>query len=265
MLRFSRNAIGSGLVLAAVVFFLCSAISGAYAHELWVSASEPQDGLFKAAIGYGHAFPDLEPIPADRIHIFEPLRLVTPDGMIKLDQVGENYAYQKKVNLNKGSYLVLGFYKPTFWSQGSHGWAQKDRIQRPDAIYVEEAIMCAKTIVNVRGAVDDVLITKPTGQRLEIVPLINPNKVKVEEKFPMQVLYDGKPAKTIDVEATFAGFSDKGYKAFQGKTDLKGLIDFIPLRHGYWVVKAKYTFEHPDKARADEVVLLSTLTFNING
>jgi hypothetical protein len=112
---------------------------------------------------------------------------------------------------------------------------------------------------------DDGLITKPVGQRLEIVPLINPAKVKVQDKFPMQVLCDGKPANAINVEATFAGFSDRDYKAFQGKTNMKGLIDFIPLKHGYWVAQAKQTFEHPDKIRADEVVLVSTLTFKIKG
>lgn len=266
MFRFSRNDVGPGLVSAVVlVSFLFSAIPGAYAHEFWVNASEPRDGLFRADIGYSHAFPIPEPIAADRIHIFEPLELVTRDGRIKLEQVGENYAFQKKVNLKKGSYIVIGYYRPTFWSNGPEGWTQQDRTQRPDAIYVEEAIMCAKTVVNVQGATDDGPIAEPVGQRLEIIPLINPAKVKVEEKVPMQVLCDGKPAKAINVEATFAGFSDNDYKAFQGKTNIKGLIDFIPLKHGYWVIQAKHTFEHPDKNRADEVVLVSTLTFKING
>jgi uncharacterized GH25 family protein len=248
------------------IFVLCLSMSpSVYAHELWINAAAPKDGLFRADIGYGHTFPKPEPIAADRIHIFEPLQLVTPEGVTTLDQEGENYAYQKKENLKKGSYMVIGFYKPTFWSNGPDGWAQTDRSQRPDAVYVEEAIMCAKTIVNVQGSTDDNLITKPVGQRLEIVPLVNPTKVKVEEKFPMQVLYDGKPAKAVDIEATFAGFSDKNYNAFQGQTDLNGHVDFIPLKDGYWVVKAKHAFEHPDKAKADEVVLLSTFTFHING
>ena len=266
MFRFSRNGIGFSLVLAVVLAsFLLTAIPGAYAHDFWVIASEPENGIFRADIGYSHDFPNAEPIAADRIHIFEPLQLVTPDGSIKLEQVGENYAYQKKINLKKGSYMVVGFYRPTFWANGPEGWSQQDRIQRPDAAYVEEAIMGAKTIVNVQGATDDGLISKPVGQRLEIVPLANPAKVKVEGKFPMQVLLDGKPAKAINVEATYAGFSDKGYKAFQGKTDMKGLIDVIPLKNGYWVVQAKHTYEHPDKSRADEVSLVSTLTFKIDG
>jgi uncharacterized GH25 family protein len=263
---FSRNGMRSGLVLAVIlVSYLFLALPGAYAHNFWVNASDPENGLFRANIGYSHDFPNAEPIAADRIHIFEPLQLVTPDGAIKLEQVGENYAYQKKISLEKGSYMVIGVYRPTFWANGPEGWSQQDRTQRPDAAYVEEAIMGAKTIVNVQGATDDGLISKPVGQRLEIVPLANPAKVKVEGKFPMQVLLDGKPAKAIEVEATFAGFSDNDYKAFQGKTDIKGLIDVIPLKKGYWVVQAKHTYEHPDKSRADEVSLVSTLTFKIDG
>ncbi len=190
---------------------------------------------------------------------------MTSNDIITLDQVGENYAYQKKLHLQKGSYMILGFCQPSFWSKGPGGWAQKDRIQRPDATLAREAILCAKTIFNIQGGEDDDFITKPTGQKLEIVPMISPGKVKVGNKFPVKVLYDGEPVKTINVEATFAGFSDKNYKAFQGRTDLKGRIDIIPLKSGYWVVKVKHVIEHSNKKRADEFVLVSTLTFKING
>ncbi len=37
-------------------------------------------------------------------------------------------------------------------------------------------------------------------------------------------------AVTLSVTATFAGFSDQNYQAFQGKTNLKGEIDIIPLK-----------------------------------
>ena len=36
-----------------------------------------------------------------------------------MTQKGENYAYESKKALKKGSYLVLGDYKPTFWSNCS--------------------------------------------------------------------------------------------------------------------------------------------------
>jgi len=265
MFRFTRKTTSVGLITVGIaIMLLLSAVPGAVAHELWVNALGQQGELFRADIGYGHSFPDAEPIAADRVHIFRPLQLVTPEGKVTLDQVGENYAYQKKIVLKKGSYLVLGFYRPTFWSKGPEGWKQTDRIQRPDATYVEEAIMCAKTICNIQGAAADDLITKPSGQRLEIVPKSNPSAVGKNEKLIVQVLCDGKPVKGTDVEAILAGSSDNKNKAFTGKTDDQGIVAIPPLQPGYWQLKAKHAYDHPDQKRADEVVVVATLTFRID-
>jgi len=247
--------------LTAAIYF--SAVPGALAHDFWVNAVGQDDGVFRADIGYGHAFPKAEAIAGDRAHIFAPLRLVTPEGAVTLDQAGENYAYQKKVSLQKGSYAVIGDYRPTFWSNGPQGWAQKDRTQRPDAVYVEEAIMCAKTIFDVEGAADDDVITKPVGQRIEIVPMTSPAQAKAGEKLFVKVWCDGQPARAVQVEATFDGFPDQKNKAFKGETDAEGVVAIFPLTPGYWLVKAKHAYEHSDKKKADEVVLVATLTFRI--
>lgn len=251
-------------IISILSLILLTLLPQAFAHELWVNALPPENGLIRADLGYSHDFPKAEPIAEDRLHIFKPLVLVTPEGQMDMVQSGENYAYQKKRDLKEETCMVLGFYQPTFWSKGASGWAQTDRIQRPDADYVEEAVMYGKTIVNIKGSTDDALIKKPVGMRLEIIPLVNPATVKAGETFPMKILCDGKPARMLPVEGCFAGFSDKGYMAFYGKTDAKGLIEFIPLKPGYWVVKVKQTLEHEDKKRADEVVLSSALTFTIS-
>ena len=251
------------IAAASLVFSFLSAAPSAFAHDFWVNAARPENGVLKAEIGYGHGFPKPETIAEERVHLFDSLYLATPEEKVKLVQSGENYAYEGKKELTKGSYMVLGYYHPTFWSNGDDGWAQKDRHQRPDAKYCEEVSMFAKTILNIDGSDDDSFITKPTGQRLEIVPLMNPAKVKAGEKFTVQILVDGKPLKTAKLEATFGGFSDKDFKAFSGRADLQGIIDIIPLKAGYWFAKVSHAFEHEDKTRADEVVLVSTLTFHI--
>ncbi len=248
----------------AVAAFSLSALPAAQAHDFWVNAAEPVGGIVKAEIGYGHDFPKAEPIPEDRVHLFDALQLVTPKGAMKLDQVGENYAFQGRADLQRGSYLVLGTYFPTFWSKGEGGWSQTNRLQRPDATYCEEVLMFAKTVLNVDGGRDDAFISKPAGQGLEIVPLVNPAKVRTGEKFPVQIFYKGKPAKTVKVEAVFAGFSDKEYKAFQGRTDLEGKIDIIPLKAGQWFAEVEYSEPHPDKTKADDLIYLSTLSFRID-
>ncbi len=123
--------------------------------------------------------------------------------------------------------------------------------------------MCAKTIFDVEGAADDDVITKPVGQRIEIVPMTSPAQAKAGEKLFVKVWCDGQPARAVQVEATFDGFPDQKNKAFKGETDAEGVVAIFPLTPGYWLVKAKHAYEHPDKKKADEVVLVATLTFRI--
>lgn len=253
------------ITLYTMILFPAWSITGAHAHEYWVRAFEPQNGLVKAHIGYGHTFPQCDPISQDRLHLFAPLCLVTPDGIVSMDQAGENHAYRKIIALKKGAYMVVGSCRPSFWSKGPGGWKEKDRLQRPDATHVREAIKCAKTILNIQGASDLNLLNTPVGQRLEIVPMVNPAVVSVGNRFPVQVLYEGKPVKTACLEATFAGFSNQEYMAFKGNTDLKGRISIIPLKPGLWIAKVRHMVDYPDKRRADKIVMVSTLTFRING
>lgn len=252
------------LALAIAVLPFLMAVPRAQAHDFWINASKPSGGVIKAEMGYGHNFPHPEPIAQDRLKLFDALQLITPDGVVKLDQAGENYAFQGKCDLKDGSAMVVGTYLPTFWSKGEGGWSQTDRTQRPDATYCEEVSMHAKTIVGIGGGAED-FVTRPVGQDLEIVPLANPAKVRAGEKFPVQILFDGKPVKTAEVVATFSGFSDREYKAFQGRTDLEGRIDIIPLKAGYWFAKVEHCLDHPDKAKADERIYIATLSFHIDG
>ena len=264
-------------VLAAVAFVAVSFGVSAEAHEFWVNA-EYKDGLLKAVLGYGHEFPDPEPIPEDRVHLFEvPQSLVTPEGLVALKQTGDDkYRYEAKADLKKGDYLVLGNYKPTFWAKGPEGWKQADKakykeLTKTDATYAEEAAMFAKLVLNVDGADSTNVITKPVGQRLEMVPQVNPATVKPGGRFPVQVLLDGKPAKTAEVKAVYAGFNGGAkdgdpaneYKCFWGRTNLNGIIEIIPVKAGYWNAFVQLTVPYPDKAVADETVLVSRMTFTI--
>ncbi len=258
-----KKAVIRAMVVSTAFSAILSA-GTACAHDFWVNASGPKEGFVAAEIGYGHDFPKPEPIPADRTQLFEGLSLATPGGVVALGRAGENYAYEGKADLKKGSFIVSGVYRPTFWSNGPDGWAQKNRTQRPDATYCEEVTMFAKTILDVDGSREADFISKPVGHRLEIVPMVNPANVKPGEKFPVKVLFEGKPVKTAKVEAVFGGFSNKEYKAFTGRTDLDGVVEIIPLKAGYWFAEAEYSFPHPEKEKADKVLLLATLSFRIN-
>ena len=263
-------------VMVAGALFAAFLGATAEAHEFWVNA-DYKDGLLKADLGYGHEFPDPEVIPDDRTHLFEPLKLITPEGATEMTLAGaNNFNYEVKADLKKGDYLVIGNYKPTFWAKGPEGWKQADKAKykemtKADATYAEEAAMYAKLVMNVDGADGTDLITKPVGQRLELVPQVNPATVKPGQRFPVLVLLDGKPAKTAEVKAVYAGFTGEAkdgdpvneYKCFWGRTGLDGIINIIPVKAGYWNAFVQLSVPYSDTAVADETVLVSRLTFTI--
>ena len=73
------------------------------------------------------------------------------------------------------------------------------------------------------------------------------------------------------MKAVYAGFNGGAkdgdpaneYKCFWGRTDLNGIINIIPAKAGYWNAFVQLTVPYPDKAVADETVLVSRLTFSI--
>ncbi|UOO81048.1 DUF4198 domain-containing protein [Uruburuella testudinis] len=252
---------------------LSAVIGSAHAHEIWVETAHTHGGeILKAELGYGD-FPELTPIPQDRKHIFsQPLQLVTEKGTENLVQKGtHNYQYQSKKPVAEGSFLVLGTYRPTFWSKNSAGWKQQNMVEMPDAEYCEQTRMYAKNIVNVgHESAGKTVITRPAGQGLEIVPLDNPANIRVGEAFPVKVLFNGEPLPGATLTATFDGFSQPDPKvhkveaqAFSDTTLDDGSTQIIPLRQGFWKARVVHKSQFPDQKTCQNLASYATLTFQI--
>lgn len=237
-----------------------SMVSVGFAHDFWVSGSNEKQ--FEADIGYGHDFPHPEEIAAARVVLFSPLSIISKDDKKVLKQEGKNYHYVGD-KLAKGSYILTGEYKPTFWVKDSKGkWSMdKNKKDSEDIKYCEVAQMLAKGIIDIEGANDE-FVTKPINQVLEIIPLDTPSNFKVDKPFKVQVLFEGKPLKTAEVKGTFDGFL-KDKKAFLGTTDLEGKIEILALKPGKWVLSVEHTSPYKDLAVCDENVIVSTLTFDV--
>ena len=56
--------------------------ASAQAHEVWVNAPAKlaSSDTLRADLAYSHDFPHAEKIADDRLHIFAPLQLTSPDG-----------------------------------------------------------------------------------------------------------------------------------------------------------------------------------------
>lgn len=232
-----------------------------FAHDFWVDGYN--SSTFKAIIGYGHEFPHPEKIAKDKIHIFEPLSIIDKDlKSVTLKNEGENYQFISKKSLDDGSYILKSTYKTTYWTKTTDNKWEMGKIKNeiPNAQYCEKVTMFAKSIINIGDDKND-FVSKPIGQRLEIVPSDNPTNFKVGVPFKVQVLLDGKPVKTAKIKGTFDSFAKNQY-AFLGTTDLRGELEVTALRGGKWILMTENT-KKLDEQNCDDEFLSSTLTFQI--
>lgn len=267
MFKYSIKSITWSLTLMSILTM------SAAAHEVWVETGHMHGGdTLQATLGYGD-FPKTAPIPQDRLHIFKkPLQLVGTDGVQNLvPKTGaSNIEFQSQAPLNEGSYLVLAEYSPTFWSENKDGWRQVNLTQMPDAKYCEMTQMFGKNVVNVgHFAVGKEVVSRPVGQKLEIVPLDNPANALVGEPFPMKVLFNGEPLAGATVLATFEGFAPEAKvhklepQAFSDTTLADGTVNLYPLRQGFWKVRVVHKSEYPDQKVCQKLASYATLSFDI--
>ena len=239
---------------------LAALSSHSLAHEFWLFGSSKE--VTSVDIGYADDFPTVEKIPDNRIALFEAPYVINKNGeKLSLKQSGENYHYER-AKLEDGSYLIAGEYKPIFWTKASDGtWHMgKTKEDIKDAKYCKKASMSAKGIIN-KNAKDD-SVTKPSQQRLEIVPLDNPANFKVGVPFKVKVLFEGKPLKEAVVNGTFEGFL-KEKSAFHGETEDDGTTEVLALKPGKWMLEAVYKFAFSDPKICDEEKAKATFAFEI--
>jgi uncharacterized GH25 family protein len=249
--------------MAVLAFVLAPQAS---AHEIWANAENPTAGQpLVAILGYGHDFPNGEEIAAERLPIFFPLEVIDAQGnKLALKAGDKNYISITEEPVKEGTYLLTTGYKPTYWSYTPEGSAMKAKNETPGATSCEQYSRSAKGIVNIGAATDD-FVTKPIGNKLEIVPLVNPGTVKVGGDLPLQVLSDGKPLPKADVKGTLAGnkHQEAGNRDFLATTDGEGKITMSPLKEGLWTLVVETKSDYPDKAVCDVIAGDATLTFNI--
>lgn len=258
-----------GKTLCLMAIFLLSGVSTAIAHEIWVMAEKPAEGKpLTAILGYGEDFPEPEPIAADKLPIFNPLKVVDANGHeLALKATDKNYRMVSEKAVEKGTYMVLGGYKPTFWSYVPEGSVMKPKNETPGATKCERYSRAAKGIVNIGGAADD-FVTKPIGAKLEIVPLVNPAKIKAGHDLSIQVLHNGKPFVHAKVEGIIAdhkhGHShDEGDADFTGRTDENGKLTMTSVKGGLWLLMVETKEPYPDQSVCDYEAGDATLTFFI--
>jgi len=172
--------------------------------------------------------------------LFEAPQVISANGTQTLVQSGENYHYRHSAKLGKGTHVLLGTYKPTYWTKKADGkWAMaKTRADFPDAQSCGLYSMSGKSFVIIDD--DGAFATKPLGKGYEITPLASPNDIKVGELAKFRVTLDGKPVAEAKVVGSPAGFNSEEVEieAFYAETDKNGEFSFRALKPGLWYLSS---------------------------
>ena len=106
------------------------------------------------------------------------------------------------------------------------------------------------------------IFQKPTGMALEFVPDRNPSALRRDERLPVRVLWNGKPAVGLQVEAAYSS-GEYGESRIVGRTDRDGRV-FVTLgKKGLWRLHTVAMERCRDTKAADFESSRATLTFEI--
>ena len=248
-----------------LVLGLCFGISSiAFSHALWVNVTDYSPEIFShpkyapkpraktvAYFGWGHRYPVADFL--DEKHLGD-FFLVRPDGT-REDLTAGNGGFRATEikRYNEGARIVAATIKPGF-----HG-----EVEGKKDFYRIHYAQYAKALISV-GEVPANAFSRAVGHRFEIIPLANPNQLQLGDWFAFKVLFDGKPAKRLEVSACSL-FSCTG-DSFEVRTDNEGQAKVRILHYyGPWIVKATLTQPPTEelKNKCQELSYTATLTFEV--
>jgi uncharacterized GH25 family protein len=250
------------LGLVAALAFSAQAL----AHDFWAEAEAPKPNQqLTAVIGYGHNFPEGEDIKPEAFEArYNQPKVYGDNGQITLTPGKNNRYYLTAEKLPAGNYIVTTETNAAFSTRTKEGWESKPKNEVNDPVKCSNYYRYGKEAIVLGSAKYDGLAAKPLGQDLEIVPQVDPSKIKVGQPFPVKVIYKGQPLRGGEVSAYIAGLvKDNAALFFQASTNPEGIVNIIPLKAGDWLAKVSVDEPYPDPKVCDGINYTATLTFRV--
>ncbi|MCW7754006.1 DUF4198 domain-containing protein [Desulfobotulus sp. H1] len=244
--------------------------SQASAHDLWLNMTDYTPALWQHAkyaptpraktvvyLGWGHSYPVADFI-SDRV--WGKMERIEPDGTRIPMEVGSEGFRAMRVDMDTaGARVFAAETKPAFYGpvEGKENFHQ---------VYYEKY---AKALVSVLpqktlpldGPDSNPFVT-PIGHRVEIIPLVNPNRLQPGDSIEVQVLVDGKTA--ADYEVTATSLVAPNAQAVKTRTDGKGKAKLsLETFYGPWIMVASRSFPATgEKAKqCESISYTATMTF----
>ena len=248
------------------------------AHDMYLMPEafsvQPKAKLI-VAIHNGDAFPESEvSTKPERLHdaqiILHGKR--TPLAELKID--GSRTIATVDVPTDKGSAVIAIRTQPNFLSmepEKFHAYLKEEglseiidwRTQHDEATKPsrERYSKYAKSLVTI--AKPDKNFRTVLNFPIEILPEANPSSLRAGSKLPVQVLFRGKPAANLQLEAAWAGAGQKE-TIIIGRTDAQGRITVPLTKAGKWRLHSLKMERCTEPAAADWESFWASLTFEVN-
>jgi len=249
------------IFLFVVILLFCFSTPIVNAHRLWLNIDNEQAKVgqpVRIEIGWGHKFPKDEMIEEKFLH--HVYALDSKNAKISLKQISSNVF--EFIPAKEGAYRILADIHPGFLSKTTEGYKLRSKTGLDNVVFCFRYDIRAKSIVYVgkKGEMPD----QATGDILEIIPLTDTRDLKKGEIFPAKILYDGKPLSSVDVKATYTGFSDQSNTfAVTTKTDERGVAKIKILEKGNWMVNVMYEVPYPNTEECDKYRYNACFTFRV--
>jgi uncharacterized GH25 family protein len=252
------------LVLLATSILFASSVS-IFAHDFWLVPKKfrisPGDSL-EISANTGMDFPNsLSAVTPDRIDQFrivgESIKANITEFTVQGNSLAANYSFEKPGTFVIAAALKSKEIKLTGKEFNEYlladGLPKIYELRKKEGILDKDAIeyysKYPKTIIQVGTKKDD-SVTEPMGLPIEIVPKVNPYKLKKGDELEVSVLFQGKPLPNAEIAWSYPGRGEE----FAGsiKTDELGQASIpliktgpyvIRLTHMEWVKKPTHEWE----------------------
>ena len=245
-------------------------VSQAASHDLWLNMTEYTPALWQHAkyaptpraktvvyVGWGHSYPMADFISD---HIWGGLQRIEPDGSRVDMEVGKEGFRAVRVDMDTaGARVFAAHVNPAFYGpvEGKENFHQ---------IYYEKYAKALVSVLPQRtlpldGPAENPFI-KPIGHKVEIIPMVNPNRLQPGSSLDVQVLVDGKPA--ADYELAASSLFAANAREVKTRTDKAGKgVVLLEEFYGPWIVKASRSFPATgDMAKkCESISYTATMTF----
>lgn len=117
----------------------------------------------------------------------------------------------------------------------------------------------AKALIQVGDSAPAAYVTRPVGLSLEIVPEIDPYRLRKGQRLPIRIVYQGRPLAGALVKLT--NLDDDAKPVEMHRTDRRGRANFGVPQAGNWLINTIWTQPIRGNPDADFDTTFSSLTF----